>query len=88
VCHVSGNELITCHNQLREQLQIVECTNEDKQALLQMFFSHHQVFALSDSELGETDSVEHNIETVDNQPVRVSPRRLPYALRTELEVLN
>ena len=29
--------------------------------------------------------VEHSIETVDNQPVRVSPRWLPCALRTELE---
>ena len=85
VCHVSGDELTTRHDQLKEQLQIGECTNEDKQALLQMLYSHHQVFALSDSELGETDLVEHSIETMDNQPVRVSPRRLPYALRTELE---
>ena len=84
-CHVSGNELTTRHKQLKEQLLIGESTNEDKQALLQLLYSHHQVFALSDSELGETDLVEHNIETVDNQPVRVAPRRLPYALRTELE---
>ena len=84
-CHVSGNELATRHKQLKEQLLIGESTNEDKQALLQLLYSHHQVFALSDSELGETDLVEHNIETVDNQPVRVAPRRLPYALRTELE---
>ena len=84
-CHVSGNELTTRHKQLKEQLLIGKSTNEDKQALLQLLYSHHQVFALSDSELGETDLVEHNIETVDNQPVRVAPRQLPYALRTELE---
>ena len=38
---------------------------------MELLCSNHQVFALSDSELGETDLVEHNIETVDNQPVRV-----------------
>ena len=85
LCHVEGNELRDRLEQLREQLQIGECSDKDKQALLQVLCSRHQVFALSDTELGETDLVEHNIETVDNQPVRVSPRRLPYALRTELE---
>ena len=60
-CHVSGNELKTRQSQLKEQLLIGESTNEDKQALLQLLYSHHQVFALSDSELGETDLVEHNM---------------------------
>ena len=85
LCHISGYELRVCHHQLKEKLQIGECSNEDKQALLQMLYSKHQVFALSDTELGETDLVEHSIETADNQPVKVSPRTLPYALRTELE---
>ena len=43
------------------------------------------MFALTDTELRETDLVKHNTVTVDNQPVRVSPCSLPYALRTELE---
>ena len=52
-CHVSGNELTTRQSQLKEQLLISESINKDKQALLQLLYSHHQVFALSDSELCE-----------------------------------
>ena len=85
LCHISGDELRARHHQLKEQLQIGECSNEHKQALLQMLYSKHQVFALSDTELDETNLVEHSIETADIQPVKVSACRLPYALRTELE---
>ena len=66
-------------------MRIGECSGKDKEAVLQLLCSNHQVFALTDTELGETDLVEHTIMTVDNQPVRVSPRKLPYALRTKLE---
>ena len=85
MCHLNGDELRVRQDQLAEQLKIGECCGKDKEALLQLLCSNHHVFALTDTELGETDLVEHDIVTVDNQPVRVSsPRRLPYALRTEL----
>ena len=43
------------------------------------------MFALSDEELGETNLVEHEIKLTDNTTIMTLPRRLPYALRTELE---
>ena len=43
------------------------------------------VFALQDSELGETDLVTHTIDTGNAKPVQTSPRWLPYVLRQELE---
>jgi len=61
------------------------CTTEEKTRLLQLLMNRHQVFALSDSELGETDLVQHKIETNGAVPFRSSPHRLPYALRVELE---
>ena len=85
LCHLNGNELKICQDQLKEQLKIGETCVEDRQALLELLSEKHQIFALSDTELGETDLVGHSVETVDNHPVRVSPHRLPYALRTELE---
>ena len=85
LCQLDGHELISRLDQLKRELQIGECSDNDKQALLQVLCSRHQVFALSDTELGEMELVEYHIKTVDNEPVRVSPRRLPYALRTELE---
>ena len=85
LCQLNGAELRAHQDHLEEQLRIGECSDEDTEALLLLLCSNHQVFALIDTELGETDLVEHNIVTVDNQPLRVSPCRLPYVLRTELE---
>jgi len=46
----------------------------------------NRVFALSDHDLGETDLMEHQIDLEPgSKPFRTSPRRLPYALRAELE---
>jgi len=51
-----------------------------------MLWSQGDVFALSDEELGETDLVTHDINTGSARLVRAMPRRLPYAVRKELEV--
>lgn len=40
---------------------------------------------MNDDELGETYIVEHSIDTGDARPSKTFPRRLPYALRKELE---
>ena len=62
-----------------------EHNTEDTAALREAVLSHHSVFALSDEELGETNLVEHEIKLTDNTTITSPPRRLPYALRTELE---
>ena len=72
--------------QLKEQLWIGDdCTVEDQDTLRQLLLDRHQVFALTDEALGETDLVEHHIEMTDHKPIKVFPCRLPYALRAELE---
>ena len=43
------------------------------------------MFALEDTELGETGLVEHVIDTGEAKPVKTSPGRLPYVLRKEPE---
>jgi len=45
----------------------------------------HYIFALSDTEPGETNLVEHIIDTSEEKPVKTTPRCLWYALRRELE---
>ena len=57
----------------------------DTAALQEAVLSHHNVFALSDEELGETNLVEHEIKLTDNTTIMALPRWLLYALRTELE---
>jgi len=40
---------------------------------------------MSDTKLGETNLVEHTIYTGEAKPVKTAPRRLPCAVRRELE---
>ena len=61
-------------------------TLEEQKAFKDVLCSMNDVFALTEHELGETNLVEHQIDLEqDTLPVRTTPRRLPYALRTELE---
>ena len=62
-----------------------KCTKEERESLRQLLCDNQQVFALTDYELGEVDLVEHKLTMKEHQPIRAPPRRLPYALREELE---
>jgi len=72
---------------LLSQLKIGDAgTPEEQRCLKRLLCSMNEVFALSDHELGETDLIEHHIDLESgSKPFRTSPRRLPYALRAELE---
>ena len=85
VCQVEG--LGERKEELRRRLQIFDsCTEEDRKQLQELLLQHDGVFALDDQELGETDRVTHSIDTGNAKPVQTLPRRLPYALRKELEL--
>ena len=72
--------------QLQQQIKISDrCSETERQQLLECLLGKSEVFALSDEELGETDVVEHSIDTSTAKPVKEPPRRLPYALRKQLE---
>ena len=73
-------------SQLSKQLQFrAQLTSQARGQMEQMLLAQSEVFALCDEELGETDLVSHSIDTGDTKPVKTFPRRLPYALRAELE---
>ena len=72
--------------QLQQQIKISDrCSETERQQLLECLLGKSEVFALSDEELGETNVVEHSIDTSMAKPVKEPPRRLPYALRKQLE---
>ena len=52
---------------------------------METLLAQNETFALNDLELGETDVVQHSINTNGAPPVKTSPRRIPYTLRKELE---
>jgi len=56
--------------------------SEDRRKIVRKY---NDVFVLNDNELGETSEVTHTIDTGTVTPVKSTARRLPYALRRELE---
>ena len=73
-------------SRLRKEIKISDdCSDSEQRQLLDSLVEHEQVFALCDEELGETDVIEHSRDTADANDVRKAPRRLPYALRKQLE---
>ena len=87
VATISTTEVIQREGTLLSQLNIGDAgTSEEQKCLKKFLGSINEVFALSDHELGKTDLVEHQINLEPgSRPFRTSPRRLPYALRTELD---
>jgi len=61
------------------------CTPEERKSLQELLCARHDVFALTDLELGDVDIIEHKIQMQEHQPFRVPARWLPYALRDESE---
>ena len=53
----------------------------EQQKLAQFLTSYADVFSKSDPDKGQTDLVEHAIDTGDAPPVRQRPRRFPFAHR-------
>ena len=73
-------------SQLSKQLQFgAQLTSQAKGQMEQMLLAQSEVFALYDEELRETGLVSHSTDTGDTKSVKTFPRRLPYALRAELE---
>lgn len=78
-----GGDLCQQKEQLEQQLCTgPNCIDRECATLVKVI---HAVFALSNEELGETSLVEHEIRLTDFTPITTHPRRLPYALKKELE---
>ena len=72
--------------ELTPQLVIGDaCSEEERMKFTKLLLIKHNSFAMEDSELGETDVVEHSIDTNGARPTKTFTWRLPYALRKELE---
>ena len=73
--------------ELKKQLRFgLDIVSQERDQMETMLLTQSDVFALTDEELGKTDLVSHSIDTGDAKPDKTLPRRIPYALRKELEV--
>lgn len=45
----------------------------------------NDVFALDPMEVGQTDLVQHHINTGEDAPVKQAPKRIPFSMRAKVE---
>ena len=60
-------------------------TNVELTQLRRLVEEYNDIFAMDDSELGETNVVHHSINTGEHPPIRQAPRRVPFVLRKKIE---
>ena len=59
-------------------------TETQKQNLAATLLKYEDTFIEPDGELGQTDVVEHEIETGDHKPIKIPPRRIPIFKRQQV----
>ena len=70
-CHLPDDLLDDRKAQLQRRLSVGESVEgEARELFMRLLLSEHQTFALSEQELGETDVVEHVIDTRVQKPVK------------------
>ena len=74
---------------LREQLgfKLEHLTPAETKQILRLIASYSDTFALDALELGTTTLVQHTINTGNHSPIRQQLRRMPFALRQDVDRL-
>jgi len=93
-CNVSGEvKQIGVGNNLEDQgrrtklmelIIVSDLPDPDKTLLTQFLMDHHNVFAINESDRGETDLIQLEINTGEAPPIKPLFRRMPYAAREEV----
>ena len=69
-----------------------DCTSEERRAIGHLLIEFEKVFSKHDNDLGQTNLLEHVIDTGDAAPVKLPPRRVPLAFagkdKAALEILQ
>ncbi|KAH7703146.1 hypothetical protein AAVH_29685, partial [Aphelenchoides avenae] len=60
---------------------------DERDAIDALVLEFQDIFALTESELTQTDLVMHHIETVDERPISTRVRQIPYALREKFAAM-
>ena len=72
---------------LKDQLHLQQAaiTPQQQNILEHFLLDHADLFAVDGSELGCTQLVQHSIDTGDHSPIYQHPRRIPFALRDQVD---
>ena len=68
-----------CRGRLMELIAVPNLSDPDKTLLCKFLMDHNDVFALDETDRGETDLIQLEIDTGEAPPIKQSFRRMPYA---------
>jgi hypothetical protein len=80
-----------CEDAIPNQFQVIldrcqdQLANDQMEKLKGLLVSNQSVFSMFKFDLGLTNLVQHKIDTKDEKPVKIPPRRVPLAQRKEVE---
>lgn len=78
--HSIPKEVVDLLNNLSDDL-----TKKEKNEVKELLKNYSDIFTSSSSDYGRTKLVKHEINTGDNKPIKLPPRRLPLAKRLEAQ---
>ena len=67
-----------------ELISVLDLPDPDKTVLSEFLMDHNDVFALDETDRGETDLIKLEIDTGEAPPIKQPFRRMPYAAREEV----
>jgi hypothetical protein len=80
-----------CEEAIPDQFQVIldrchdQLANDQLEKLKGLLVSNQSVFSMFKFDLGLTNLVQHQIDTKDEKPVKIPPRRIPLAQMKEIE---
>ncbi|MCG7874778.1 MAG: retropepsin-like aspartic protease, partial [Candidatus Thiodiazotropha endolucinida] len=89
--HTDSNTYSQSTSELPGHLDILlqnasnKLTAAEKQKLSEVLMQFQDIFATPDGTLGQTNLVEHDIETRDNRPIKIPPRSIPIFKRDQVD---
>lgn len=86
-----GTIRVDCHQNRADEIKRIlaveelEVKEEERMQLSSLIEEYEDIFAVQPSELGQTNVVQHAINTGDSVPLRQPARRIPFASRAKVD---
>ena len=81
---VTSDQKCGCQQKLTETVKVKSLCEPERTLLLNLIRDYHDIFALEESDRGETDLIQLEVDTGDVTPIKQPTRRMPFAAREEV----
>ena len=81
---VTSDQKCGRQQKLTETVKVKSLCEPERTLLLNLIRDYHDIFALEESDRGETDLIQLEVDTGDVTPIKQPTRRMPFAAREEV----